>query len=65
MHRPGDSRNQRYQLVKRSQGVHILRVFCSSEAPLHKGVAESPSFLFKRGASLQGGCRYAEFSISK
>jgi hypothetical protein len=30
-----------------------------------RGVADSPSFLFKRGASLQGACRFAEFLFKR
>ena len=45
------------------RGLQVLRVFCSAKAPLYKGAAGSPSSSFKRGASLQGCCRFAEFSI--
>ena len=37
-----------------TRGLQILRVFCSTETPLYKGAADSPSFLFNRDAFLQG-----------
>jgi hypothetical protein len=33
-----------------------------TETPLRRGAADTPTFLLSKGASSQGGCRFAEFS---